>query len=131
MINMKEMIFIIYVENQEKSRDLYAAIFDSAPVLDVDGMTEFIINEYTRLGLLPGDGIVRVLEGNVDNPNQNTAYPRCELYLYVDDPEAYYEKALAHGARGISEAKIRNWGDYTSYCADFDGNVIAFAKKNE
>lgn len=129
MINTRELIFIIYVESRERSRDFYAAIFDSSPVLDVVGMTEFIINDYTRLGLLPGDGIVRVLEGNVDNPNQNTAYPRCELYLYVDSPEAYYEKAIAHGARGISEAKPRNWGDLAAYCADFDGNVIAFAKR--
>jgi len=129
MINTKELIFIVYVEDQKKSKDFYKALFDTSPVLDVDGMTEFVINDYTRLGLLPGDGIVRVLEGNVDNPNQNTAYPRSEIYLFVDSPETYYEKALSLGARGISEAKQRNWGDYTAYCADFDGNLIAFAKQ--
>lgn len=129
MINTNELIFIIYVENQARSRDFYTALFNRSTHLDVEGMTEIIINDYTRLGLLPGDGIVRVLEGNVDNPNQNTAYPRCELYLYVDDPMAYYHKAIDLGARGISEAKNRNWGDYASYCADFDGNVIAFAKR--
>lgn len=129
MINSKEIIIIIYVEDQKRSRDFYTALLDNAPSLDVDGMTEIPINETTRLGLLPGDGIVKILDGNVDNPNQNTAYPRCELYLYVDSPEFYYERALSLGARGISEMKPRNWGDNTAYCSDFDGNIIAFAKR--
>ncbi|MCD4714144.1 MAG: VOC family protein [Clostridiales bacterium] len=128
MINTNKINFIVYVEDQNKSKDLYTALFDRAPALDVDGMTEIQLNDTTYIGLLPGNGIVEILEGNIDNPNQNTAYPRCEIYLYVDSPEAYYERALMLGARGISEAKQRNWGDYTSYVSDFDGNIIAFAK---
>lgn len=129
MIDTGKIIFIIYVEDQSKSRDFYSALFDRAPALDVDGMTEIMLSDTTFLGLLPGNGIVEILEGNIDNPNQNTAYPRCEIYLYVDSPERYYERSLSLGARGISEAKQRNWGDFTSYVADFDGNIIAFAKR--
>lgn len=131
MIDKDKIIFIVYVEDQRKSRDFYSALFDRKPTLDVAGMTEIELSETTYLGLLPGNGIVEILEGNIDNPNQNTAYPRCEVYLYVDSPEAYYEKAISLGARGISEAKWRNWGDYTSYVADFDGNILAFGKRRE
>lgn len=131
MIETSKISLIIYVENQKKSRDFYTALFEKAPTLDVDGMTEIPLSESTFLGLLPGNGIVEILEGNIDNPNQNTAYPRCELYLYVDSPETYYEKAIALGARGISSAKWRNWGDFTSYVTDFDGNIIAFGKRGQ
>lgn len=128
MISSKDMVIIIYVEDQQRSKTFYTSLLGTRPVLDVFGMTEIPLTETTRLGLLPGDGIVGILEGNVDNPNQNTAYPRCEIYLYVDDPIYYYNKVIELGGRGISEAKERNWGDYVSYTTDFDGNIIAFAK---
>lgn len=128
MISSKDMVIIIYVEDQQRSKAFYTSLFDTSPVLDVFGMTEIPLTETTRLGILPGDGIVGILEGNVDNPNQNTAYPRCEIYLYVDDPTFYYNKVVELGGRGISAAAQRNWGDYVSYCTDFDGNIIAFAK---
>lgn len=129
MIDQSDLAIIIYVENQHKAKTFYTSLLDKAPTLDVVGMTEIPLTSTTRLGILPGDGIVKILEGNVDNPNQNTAYPRCELYLFVDDPIYYYEKAIRLGGRGISEASVRNWGDYVSYVADFDGNIIAFAKR--
>lgn len=128
MISTKDMVIIIYVEDQERSKTFYKELLCINPVLDVFGMTEIPLTETTRLGILPGDGIVGILEGNVDNPNQNTAYPRCEIYLYVDDPIHYYNKVIELGGRGISAAAHRSWGDYVSYCADFDGNIIAFAK---
>ncbi len=128
MISTKDMVIIIYVEDQERSKTFYTELLGTNPVLDVFGMTEIPLTETTRLGILPGDGIVGILEGNVDNPNQNTAYPRCEIYLYVDDPVYYYNRVIELGGRGISAAKHRNWGDYVSYCTDFDGNIIAFAK---
>ncbi len=128
MISSKDMVIIIYVEDQQRSKAFYTSLFDTSPVFDVFGMTEIPLTETTRLGILPGDGIVGILEGNVDNPNQNTAYPRCEIYLYVDDPTFYYNKVVELGGRGISAAAQRNWGDYVSYCTDFDGNIIAFAQ---
>ena len=128
MINTNKINFIVYVEDQNKSKDLYTALFDRAPALDVDGMTEIQLNDTTYIGLLPGNGIEEILEGNLDHPKQNTSQPRCEIYLYVDALEAYDERALMLGARGIGEVKQRNWGDYSSYVSDGDGNIIAFAK---
>ena len=123
------VMLIIYVKEQKKSRDFYRSVLGEEPVLDVPGMTEFKINENVILGLMPGDGIFKILEEKMDNPNGLTNIPKCEIYLYVGDPASCYEKALNSGARGISSLRLRNWGDVVAYCADFDGNVIAFASK--
>ncbi|WP_040952132.1 VOC family protein [Gorillibacterium massiliense] len=121
------VLFILFVRDQRKSKEFYAKLLDREPSLDVPGMTEFQISTRTKVGLMPGDGITRVLDYTLPNPNENAEYPRCELYLYVDEPDREYEKALAAGATGVSPGKIRNWGDYVAYCRDFDGNLIAFA----
>lgn len=77
---------------------------------------------------MPEDGIVRILDDRVGNPNDHVGAPRCELYLYVDDPDEYYERAVQAGGTGVSRGASRNWGDYVAYCSDGDSNLIAFAK---
>lgn len=125
----REVILILYVRDQQRSAQFYSQLLDTEPSLDVPGMTEIPLTAGSRLGLMPGDGIVRILDQQVNNPNENDSTPRCELYLYVENPDHCYEKALALGGRGISPGAVRNWGDYAAYCADFDGNILAFAKR--
>ena len=48
--------FILYVSDQQRSRDLYAVLLDLDPVLDVPGMTEFDLGG-CKLGLMPEEGI--------------------------------------------------------------------------
>jgi predicted enzyme related to lactoylglutathione lyase len=123
------IMFILYVKNQERSKIFYERILDIIPSLDVAGMTEFSLTQNLSLGIMPGDDIVRILDNKVGNPNEIDRQPRCEVYLFVDDPDFYYDKAIELGGQGISKGAIRNWGDYVSYCSDYDGNIIAFAKK--
>lgn len=122
-------IFIFYVSDQQKSRDFYQQIFQQTPVLDVPGMTEFEINSSTKLGLMPETGIVKILGEKVPDPAKGNGIPRCEIYLYVENPGEYFQRALAAGTTEISALEERNWGDEAAYCADADGNVIVFAKK--
>lgn len=124
-----ESIFIFYVADQQKSRGFYQEVLGKNPVLDVPGMTEFEINNSSKLGLMPEKGIINILSDKTPDPAKGNGIPRCELYLYVDDPAAYFERALKAGAKEISELEKRNWGDEAAYCADADGNVIVFAKK--
>jgi len=60
-----EAIFIFYVADQQKSRDFYQHVFQQQPVLDEEGMTEFLINEQSRLGIMPEDGILRILDNKI------------------------------------------------------------------
>lgn len=128
IIKGNKIMFIIYVENQERSRDFYRDLLSKDPILDVTGMTEFKLTENTSLGIMPGDGIVKILESKISNPNTMKDIPRCELYIFVDNVDEFYDRAIALGGNSISKGKVRNWGDYVAYCADFDGNIIAFAR---
>lgn len=48
--------FILYVEDQERSRRFYEAVLEQVPTLHVPGMTEFALPGGSLLGL-PGDAL--------------------------------------------------------------------------
>jgi catechol 2,3-dioxygenase-like lactoylglutathione lyase family enzyme len=118
--------FILYVRDQGASRDFYRRTLGVEPSLDVPGMTELELGGCV-LGLMPERGIARLLEGAVD-PASAGGIPRSELYLLVDDPSAYVERAVAAGARVLSPLAPRDWGATVAYLSDPDGHVVAFAK---
>lgn len=122
--------FILYVSNQEKSRDFYQILFQQKPSLDVPGMTEFTLNEFVKIGLMPNDGIAKIISPVLPHPTSGNGIPRCELYLQVENIESIFEKAKEAGATEISPITLRDWGDYVGYLADFDGHVIALASKS-
>ena len=121
--------FILYVSDQSRSSAFYRNVLGQEPTLDVDGMTEFILNDGAILGLMPETGIRRLLGDAICDPALGHSIPRAELYLLVDEPQAYYERALARGARTLSPLERRNWGDLVAYCEDPDGHVLALAKR--
>lgn len=50
--------------------------------------------------------------------------------MLVDNPKRYFKRALEQKAKLVSELSLRNWGDFAGYVSDPDGNVLAFAQKN-
>lgn len=124
----KGMIFIIYVADQENSKFFYQRLLGISPVLDVPGMTEFTLSDHAILGIMPEDDIYRVLEGKISHPSEADKKPRCEIYIFVDDPDKYLDRLVEAGGTYISEGQIRSWGDYVSYGSDLDGHILAFAK---
>jgi uncharacterized glyoxalase superfamily protein PhnB len=120
---------ILYVADQKRSADFYRAVLQKEPTLDVPGMTEFQLSQDTLLGLMPEKGISKLLTGMRD-PAEGNGIPRCELYLFHEDPSAAFHNAVKAGAFSISDAQPRDWGYTVSYCADPDGHVIAFAKRS-
>jgi uncharacterized glyoxalase superfamily protein PhnB len=125
---MGKVIFIVYVKNQSKSRDFYKAVLQSEPILDVPGMTEFLLSDSSLLGIMPEQGIASILGKSVPHPETGNGIPRCELYLFVDDPLEYYKRLVEAGGKRISEPELRSWGDIVSYGSDPDGHIVAFAK---
>ncbi|WP_333808599.1 VOC family protein [Flavobacterium sp.] len=122
--------FILCVSNQEKSRDFYQILFQQKPSLDVPGMTEFTLNEFVKIGLMPNDGIAKIISPVLPHPTSGNGIPRCELYLQVENIESIFEEVKQAGATEISPITLRDWGDYVGYLADFDGHVIALASKS-
>jgi catechol 2,3-dioxygenase-like lactoylglutathione lyase family enzyme len=127
-VNPPQMMIIIYVSDQQKSKDFYQAVLESEPVLDVPGMTEFELAGGLLLGIMPENGIARILGDAVPHPGTGNGIPRCELYLPVDDPDTSYKKLIQKGGKGISAAEKRSWGHVVAYGTDPDGHILAFAK---
>lgn len=123
--SMNEAHFILYVADQEKSTDFYAMVFGQNPKLEVPGMTQFDLPGGSTLGLMPIAGIRRLLGDALPDPTPST--PRAELYLRVDGPSAYHQRAIDAGAVELSPVSPRDWGDDAGYCLDPDSHVLSFA----
>lgn len=122
--------FILYVQDQARSAAFYAQVLNQLPRLDVPGMTEFALGANCVLGLMPAAGIKRLL-ASLPDPTQGAGLPRAELYLHVNDPQAYHQRALEAGATELSALAKRDWGDMVAYSLDPDGHVLAFAQMTE
>ena len=120
--------FILYVADQEKSKQFYEQLLLQKPSLHLPGMTEFNLAENCKLGLMPETGIATILGEKTPHPKTGNGIPRCELYLKVDNASLYLERALVIGAKEISPFVQRDWGDKVGYIADLDGHIIAFAE---
>jgi catechol 2,3-dioxygenase-like lactoylglutathione lyase family enzyme len=129
MIGTAHLIF--FVGDQEASRRFHAAVLDLEPTLHVPGMTEFRLGPGCVLGLMPAAGIRRLLGDRLPDPGGAAGVPRAELYLVVDDPARYHERALRHGARELSGLTRRSWGDRVAYSICPDGHVLAFASRDQ
>ncbi len=125
---MAAPMFILFVESQERSREFYRSVLQLEPSMDVDGMTMFNITDSFSIGLMPELNISRILGSEVPNPSQGNGIPRCEVYLFVDDPNERLEILVSAGGKRISEVTERSWGDDVAYGLDPDGHVIALAK---
>lgn len=79
--------FILYVKDQFISKEFYRQILFSEPILDVSGITEFYLSDNCKLGLMPEDGIARIITPIMSHPDIGRGIPRCELYLFVEDPD--------------------------------------------
>lgn len=71
MINQIKLLeIILYVENQETSSIFYQNIMRKKPDLDVPGMTEFILSNTCKIGLMPNKGIAQILGNKMPHPDQ-------------------------------------------------------------
>jgi uncharacterized glyoxalase superfamily protein PhnB len=120
--------FILYVANQEESKQFYEKLLNISPSLHVPGMTEFQLSENCKLGLMPEDGIAKILRDKTPHPKTGNGIPRCELYLKVKKAESYLRRGMELGAKEISSFQQRDWGDKVGYISDVDGHIIAFAE---
>lgn len=127
---IKSTEIILYVVDQNKSKEFYTGVLNQQPSLDVEGMTEFELGNNLKLGLMPDKNIAKIIWPKTPHPELGRGIPRCELYLLVDSIEEYVQRAKKSGALMVSETEKRNWGHTVCYMADPDGHVIAFAIEN-
>lgn len=128
-MSIRSVLFILYVSDQRRSVDFYRAVLQQEPSLDVPGMTEFPLPGGALLGLMPASSIKRLLGDTLQDPMQADGVPRAEIYLLVDAPQVYHDRALAHGGKELSPLQARGWGHRAAYSCDLDGHVLAFAEE--
>ena len=121
--------FILYVRDQEASMRFYQTALAQDPRLHVPGMTEFQLSSECILGLMPESGIKKLLGEKIHDPEKTNGIARAELYMFVQDPQEFIDRAMSAGARLLSSIELRNWGDHAGYLADLDGHVIGVAGK--
>jgi len=123
---VESTLIVLYVADQSRSTAFYRAVLGCEPVLDVPGMTQFLLPGGATLGLMPFEAIRRLLPTLPRGGEDDT--PRCELYLVVDDPGSFHGRALDSGATELDALAPRDWGDEAAYSLDPDGHVLAFAQ---
>ena len=67
-------------------------------------MTEFVVAPGCKLGLMPENGVARMLGDRVPHPSEGSGIPRSEIYLYVNDPLQYFKRAVKAGGVSLSMA---------------------------
>jgi len=77
---------------------------------------------------MPEKGIAKILN-NMPKPELANGIPKCELYVFVKDVKKTFNKAIKLGAKEINLPQECDWGYFVGYASDFDGNILAFAKK--
>lgn len=127
-MTISHSLFILYVADQKKSADFYRALLKLAPSLDVPGMTEFTLSDSCKLGLMPNDGIAKILGNHTPHPQSGNVIPRCEIYLTVTDLDTIFQHAVALQVKVIAPPAIMDWGHRVCYLADPDGHIVAFAQ---
>jgi uncharacterized glyoxalase superfamily protein PhnB len=76
---------------------------------------------------MPSSGIQRLLGVPASSIVSAPGTLQGEVYLLVDDPEAYHQRALEAGAQELSPLSRRDWGHAVAYSVDADGYILAFA----
>jgi PhnB protein len=72
-----------------------------------------------------------VLIGQAPKDHADDKLMPAMLYLYVDDADAWYRKAMAAGAESIREPADQIYGDRTGAVRDLAGNQWWFATRKE
>jgi catechol 2,3-dioxygenase-like lactoylglutathione lyase family enzyme len=126
---MKLFQFIIYVASQQRSTDFYTMLLATQPTLQVPGMTEFELSPTLKLGIMPEQGIAKIIAEKTQHPANGNGIPRCEIYLLLDDLQPYYDRAKELGAVLVSDTAHRDWGHKACYFSDPDGHILAFAEE--
>lgn len=120
-------LFVLYVQDQASAAVFYRETLQVEPSLDVPGMAEFPLGSGAVLGIMPMDGIRRLLAGAISADVQPGA-PRAELYLRVEGAEEWLARAVGAGASLLSPVQPRDWGESAGYCMDADSHILAFAE---
>ncbi len=121
----------------------YHTITPYLAVKDAHGLLEFLkkafdsrveihaLNDGTILNAQAQVGDSMVLIGQVPQDRPDSELMPAMLYLYVEDADAWYRKAMAAGGKSIREPADQFYGDRVGAVRDLAGNQWWFATHKE
>lgn len=123
----RHTLTILAVSDLPRSTAFYRAAFAWPTRVDVPVYVEFELPDGRGLGLYDRAGYARNT-GQAPVVVPKGEITGTELYFHVADLDEAVARLGAAGARLLSPAAPRDWGDVAAYFADPDGNVIVVAK---
>jgi predicted enzyme related to lactoylglutathione lyase len=125
---MTKTLFIIYVEDIEKTKLFYELLFNIKPIVDEPGMCEFELPDGSTLGIMPNTSLEKLFGKSFEKQKRRKALPQTEFYFVVDDAQAFHNRALQLGTSEIREFSEMDWGEKVAYSINHDGHILAFAE---
>ncbi|WP_261506821.1 VOC family protein [Burkholderia multivorans] len=120
------------VRNARASIDFFQAAFGFAlrDVLDEDGAIMHVEMVY-RGQLIVMFAPEGAFGSTARTPKSANAIAPQSFYLYVDDVDATWQRALDAGAKSLTEPQDQFWGDRFAQIEDLDGYRWALARRLE
>lgn len=104
---------VLYVNDIDRSRSFYADLLGLPVVDDSHGRLQLKIGSSTRLVLHPTE---------VDGVDLKAArHGRCEVYLQVDDVDAWVEELAGQGVPVLQQPTTEPWRERDAVVLDPDG----------
>lgn len=124
---LRLVLLILAVRDLPRAVAFYRSVFGWPLRVEVPVYVELEMPGGQRLGLYQHEGFARNtgLPAAAPLPEHTTA---SELYFHTEELPATAERLAQAGARLLSPAALRPWGDEAAYFADPDGNVIVVAR---
>ncbi|MDN5203595.1 VOC family protein [Fulvivirgaceae bacterium BMA10] len=108
----------LVVENVEQLIDFLKRVFKAELRGEINYRSD---NSVQHAEIKIGDSVVMLGEPRPDFPEVTPM--TCGMYLYVDDCDVVYERALKFGGHSISEPMNYPHGDRYAGIKDFAGNI--------
>ena len=121
------VLTILAVADLARSASFYDQIFGWTKSVEEPVYVEYELPRGMRLGLYARASFA-VNTGTAPMVCSGQGTTASELYFHVEDLAEAERRAADAGARRLSHAALRPWGDIASYLADPDGNVIVLAR---
>jgi len=123
---MKLVLTILAVRDVDRAAIFYTRAFGWPIEVEVPVYVQFALPDGRSIGVYERNSF-GVNTGEVPDLPPAGALSGTELYFRTDDLDGAMARLEAAGARKLSGARARDWGDTVAYFADPDGNVIAVA----
>lgn len=122
--NSPTLIPYLTVRDGQKSINFYQAAFGftllNDPSYDEKGCIQHV--EMKFLDVIIMFACEGAFKSPVKSPVSNNVFPSVTLYLYCEDVDKLYERALREGAQSIVKPTDGFWGDRFCQVLDIDGH---------